>query len=56
MPTSAARTEIHHIAVELRKLAFLVPLEHEERLLELSERLVQIAYQVQQAQRPAKPY
>ena len=48
MPTRTVRTELHNIAVELRKLAFLVDPQHEDRLIELSDRLVAVAYELQQ--------
>ena len=55
MPTRTVRTEIHNIAVAPRKLAFLVDPDHEERLIELSDRLVAVAYELQQLRLPDYP-
>lgn len=45
MSESAARDELHGFAIELRKLAYTMPAGHEDRLIHLSERMVQRARQ-----------
>ena len=46
MPESAAREALQSFAIELRKLAYTMPAGHEDRLIHLSERMVQRATQV----------
>jgi hypothetical protein len=41
MPDRAFREELQVFAVELRKLAYTMPAGHEDRLIHLSERMVQ---------------
>lgn len=41
MPDSALREELQVFAVELRQLAYTMPAGHEDRLIHLSERMVQ---------------
>lgn len=43
MPDRAIRDELHGFAIELRKLAYTMPAGHEDRLIHLSERMVQHA-------------
>lgn len=45
MHESAFRHELHDFAIELRKLAYTMPAGHEDRLIHLSERMVQHASQ-----------
>lgn len=45
MPESAACEELRMFAIELRKLAYTMPAGHEDRLIRLSERMVQRARQ-----------
>lgn len=45
MPESGAREELHRFAIELRKLAYTMPAGHEDRLIRLSDRMVQRARQ-----------
>lgn len=49
MPDSLIRDELHGFAIELRKLAYTMPAGHEDRLIHLSERMVQRAQQVRRA-------
>lgn len=41
MPDRAMRRELNHFATELRKLAYTMPAGHEDRLIQLSERMAQ---------------
>lgn len=45
MSESAFRQDLHGFAIELRKLAYTMPAGHEDRLIHLSERMVQRARQ-----------
>lgn len=49
MPDSAMREELHVFATELRRLAYTMPAGHEDRLIALSERMVQRARQVRRS-------
>ncbi len=44
MPDRAAREDLKTFAVELRKLAYTMPAGHEDRLIQLSERMVRRAH------------
>ena len=46
MPDSAPRNDMHHFAIELRKLAYTMPAGHEDRLIQLSERMVRRSQQL----------
>ena len=46
MPDSTTRDDMHRFAIELRSLAYTMPAGHEDRLIRLSERMVQRARQV----------
>lgn len=46
MHDSTNHNEMHTFAVELRKLAYTMPAGHEDRLIQLSERMVRRAQQV----------
>lgn len=46
MTESAAREALQMFAVELRKLAYTMPAGHEDRLIHLSDRMVQRARQI----------
>ena len=46
MPDLAVRNDLQHFAIELRKLAYTMPAGHEDRLIALSDRMVQRALQV----------
>lgn len=46
MPETVFRRELEGFAIELRKLAYTMPAGHEDRLIHLSERMVQLAHQV----------
>lgn len=50
MPDTATRDEMHRFAIELRSLAYTMPAGHEDRLIQLSERMV---HRAQQAMRPS---
>jgi hypothetical protein len=43
MPESALRSDFLDFATELRKLAYTMPAGHEDRLIHLSERMIQCA-------------
>ena len=45
MSESLFRQELNGFAVELRKLAYTMPAGHEDRLIHLSERMVERALQ-----------
>lgn len=45
MNERAFRQDLHGFAIELRKLAYTMPAGHEDRLIHLSERMVQRARQ-----------
>ena len=45
MSEGSFRQELQGFAVELRKLAYTMPAGHEDRLIHLSERMVQRAVQ-----------
>jgi len=44
MPESAAHEALQMFAVELRTLAYTMPAGHEDRLIHLSERMVERAH------------
>lgn len=49
MPDSVMRDELRSFATELRKLSYTMPAGHEDRLIELSERMVHRAAQFRRA-------
>jgi hypothetical protein len=46
MTESATREALQTFAIELRKLAYTMPAGHEDRLIQLSDRMVQRARQM----------
>ena len=46
MPDRAAHEDLKTFAVELRKLAYTMPAGHEDRLIHLSDKMVQCASQI----------
>ncbi len=49
MPEIAFRQDLEAFATELRKLAYTMPAGHEDRLIRLSERMVQTARQARRS-------